>query len=59
MTLLATKIAEVVDEAIATNSIVVWRGILDTQEWKIMAQYETNSITIKVKRRDGSGGEPE
>ena len=59
MTLLATKIAEVVDEAIATNGVAVWRGVLDTQEWKILVQYDANSLTIKVKRRDNGDGEPE
>lgn len=62
MKLISSKIAEIVDEALTTNSeIVVWRGVLDTQEWKIITQYETESakIIIKVMRRDGGDGEPE
>lgn len=60
MTLLANKIAEVVDEALAQSKTVTWRGILSTQEWKIIAHYiDNDEINIKAVRRDDSTGAPE
>lgn len=61
MTLLTTKITEIINESIANSTVVIWRGILDTQEWKILSQYdaEKNEITVRAKRRDDGDGEPE
>jgi hypothetical protein len=61
MTLLASKIAEVVDQAIANNEHIAWRGLLDTQMWKVVVEYhqEKNEILIRAKRRDDGSGEPE
>ena len=59
MTILASKIAEIFDDAVANNNSVVWRGVLNTQEWKVLVDYKSNDITIRVKRRDGGDGEPE
>ena len=62
MTLLASKIAEIVDEAIANNNVyVAWRGILNTQEWKVLLQRdaETNEFIVRAIRRDSGDGEPE
>jgi ssDNA-binding replication factor A large subunit len=59
MTLLATKISELVDAAIANNEVSVWRGILSTQEWKILAQSDGREVHVKAVRRDDGEGEPE
>lgn len=59
MTLISTKISELVDAAIANNEVNVWRGILSTQEWKIIAQSNGKEIFVRAIRRDGGEGEPE
>lgn len=60
MTLLATKIAEIVEEALATKTNVIWRGILSTQEWKVLVFFDdANNLSIRVKRRDNGSGDPE
>lgn len=55
---LALKIAEVVDLAKETSaSSHVWRGLLGTEEWKIMVTSEDatyNQFTIIVKNRTPS-----
>ena len=61
MTLLSTKVAELIDELIASGQpTLLWRGILSTQEWKIFLSInERNVISAKIKRRDAGDGEPE
>lgn len=59
MTILATKISEIVDAAIANNEVTVWRGILSTQEWKILAQSDGKEVYVRAIRRDDGEGEPE
>jgi hypothetical protein len=59
MTLISTKISELVDAAIANNEVSIWRGILSTQEWKVIAQSNGKEILVKALRRDDGEGEPE
>ena len=61
MTLIATKIAEVVDAIIASGeSHQIWRGLLDTQQWKIVVTYnkDNSEFSVRAVMRNGSG-EPE
>jgi hypothetical protein len=63
MTLLATKIAELVDELISSqDEVVIWRGDLGTQNWKIVIyrnQEKTYRLTVNAEKRDRSEGDPE
>lgn len=55
MTPLATKVAEVIDQAIQSpDGYAVWRGDIINEHWKIIAEYNglTEKISIVTKRRD-------
>lgn len=56
MSLLAQKIAELVDEAMLTPDVpILFRDYIDNELWKIIITYDTNDIpqfNIRVVRRD-------
>ena len=56
MSLLAQKIAELVDEARLTQNVpVLFRDYIDGELWKIIITYDDNDIpqfSIRVIRRD-------
>lgn len=55
MSELASKIAEVVDEAIQSpEGRSTFRGIISGEEWKIIAEYDgfREEIVTRIKRRD-------
>lgn len=62
MTLLAAKIAELTDELLASQEdIIIWRGDLDTQSWKIVIsrnQEKSYRLNVNAERRDRSEGDP-
>lgn len=52
---LANKVAEVVDSALVSQEgVVVWRGDVSGEEWKISADYNgiKEEILVRIKRRD-------
>lgn len=61
MTLLANKIAEMIDELLnSQEEMLMWRGVLNTQSWKIVLYRkltQPTEITIHAKKRDESNGE--
>ena len=64
MTLLATKIAELVDQLISSQEdYVLWRGLLNTQTWKIVVHRahpaDPYRIIVNAEKRDSSDGDPE
>lgn len=62
MSLLANKIAEMIDSAISSTDYQgLWRGNLNEQSWKIVVEYDTNanSVHVRAVRRDGGEGVPE
>jgi hypothetical protein len=56
MSLLAQKIAELVDEAMLTPNVpILFRDYIDGELWKIIITYDGNDISqfiIRVIRRD-------
>lgn len=62
MSQLSDKMLEVYNGMIANNETSTsWRGVLTTQEWKIVinSAEDVSEINITAIRRDGGSGVPE
>lgn len=63
MTLLSTKIAEVIDELLSTeDECLIWRGVLNTQPWKIVVHRKIENpyrVTVHAEKRRPDEEEPE